>query len=231
LSGGKATFTTATLALGSHSITASYGGDTNFIASVSAILTQTVKPATTTTLSSSLNPSSYGQTVTFTATVSATSGTPTGAVTFKDGSTVLGTGTVTSGKATFTTTTLSAKIHSITAVYSGDSTFAGSTSSILSQTVNKASTSASVTSSLNPSVFGQSVTFAATVKPAASGTPTGAVTFKDGANTLGTGALSSGKASFSTTALAKGSHSITAVYAGDVNFTASTSSALTQAVN
>ena len=98
---------------------------------------------TTTTITSSQNPANYGASVTFTATVT-TAGTnaPTGTVTFDDGTTALGTGTLStvSGAqvATFATTTLSAGTHSITAVYGGDANNAGSTSSPLTQTINPA---------------------------------------------------------------------------------------------
>ena len=232
-SSAQATFATSALSVGSHTITASYGGDSTHATSTSAPLTQTVNPKTTptsTTLGSSQDPSVFDQAVTFTATVTATSGTPTGTVTFKDGTTTLGTGTLSAGKATFTTAALTVGTHSITGVYSGDTNFAGSTSSVLTQTVNKAASTTSVVSSVNPSGLGQSVTFTATVKPATSGTPTGTVTFKDGTTTLGTGTLGGGKATFTTSALALGSHSITASYGGDANFTASTSATLTQTV-
>ena len=100
------------------------------------------KAATTTTLTSSLNPSVVGQAVTFTATVSITDpvpGPPTGTVTFKDGTTTLGTGTLdASGVATFTTSTLAAGRHSIKATYNGDASFKTSTSAVLTQTVNRA---------------------------------------------------------------------------------------------
>src|SRR5207247_2342386 len=98
-------------------------------------------------------------------------------------------------------------------------------------------TTTSVVSSASPSVFGQSVTFSATVAPvpSGSGVPTGIVTFKDGANTLGTGTLSTSggvtTATFATGSLSKGSHSITAAYAGDTNFSSGTSPAVTQTVN
>jgi hypothetical protein len=186
--------------------------------------------ATSTTLASSLNPSTFGQSVTFTATVTATSGTPTGTVTFKDGTTTLGTGTLSGGKATFTTSTLAAGSHSITGVYGGDTNFAGSSSPAITQTVNRATSSTSLASSLNPSTFGAAVTFTATVT-STGGTPTGTVTFKDGTTTLGTGTLSGGKATFTTSTLAKGSHSIVAVYSGSVNYLGSTSPTLTQTVN
>jgi hypothetical protein len=130
-----------------------------------------------------VNPSVYGQSVTFTATVNPVApgaGTRTGTVTFKDG--CYGPrhrhGEC-SGQATFSTSALSISSHSITAEYAGDSNFNASTSSILNQTVNKADTTTSVSSSANPSVYGQSITFTATVSAVApgAGTSTGTVTF------------------------------------------------------
>jgi YVTN family beta-propeller protein len=98
--------------------------------------------------------------------------------------------------------------------------------------VTPAATSTSLASSLNPSNFAQIVTFTATVTSAAAGTPTGTVTFKDGVNSLGTVTLNaSGQASFSTAALSVGTHTITAVYGGSLNFATSTSAVLTQTVN
>jgi len=91
-------------------------------------------------------------------------------------------------------------------------------------------TSTTLASSQQPSILGQSVTFTATVTPAVAGAPTGTVTFKDGATTLGSSALSGGQATLATGALAIGSHLITAAYAGDTNFSASTSAASTQNV-
>ncbi len=102
--------------------------------STSSALTQTVNKANTTvTLASSANPSTYGSSVTFTATISPAAAT--GTVTFKDGSTTLGTGSVGSGKATFAISTLAAGSHSITAVYGGDANDNTGTSSALTQTV------------------------------------------------------------------------------------------------
>ena len=113
----------------------------------------------TVTVTSSPNPSSSGQSVTFTANVSGSSGTPTGKVTFYDGSIPLGNGTLSSSNATFATSALSVGSHSITGVYSGDSKYAGATSSALAQTVNGLSTSTSVSSTPNPSTYNQTVTF------------------------------------------------------------------------
>ena len=191
----------------------------------------TTKTATTTTLVSSLNPSVFGQSVTFTATVTASGGTPTGTVAFMNGTATLKTVTLSAGVAKFTSTTLTVGTHSITAVYNGSVTFATSTSSAVSQVVNKASTTTTLASSLNPSVFGQSVTLTATVKPQFTGTPAGTVTFKNGTATLKTVTLASGVASFSTTTLAAGTDLITAVYNGNVSFTTSSSTAVSQVVN
>ncbi|MGH9571296.1 MAG: Ig-like domain repeat protein, partial [Candidatus Angelobacter sp.] len=228
---GQATFSTSSLALGSQSITASYASDGNFAGSTSSVLTQTVnKAATTTVIASSINPSLAGQSVTFTATVSSSSGTPAGSVTFLDGATSLGVSALSAGQATFSTSSLAAGSHSITAAYAGTATFTASTSAALSQTVNKAVTTMVVASSANPVILGQSVTFTATVS-SSSGTPTGSVSFFDGATTLGSAALSAGTATFSTSSLALGSHAVTAGYQGNATFAGSTSAAVTQAVN
>jgi hypothetical protein len=231
---GKATFTTSGLSLGSHSITAIYAGGTNFFGSTSAALTQHVLAATSTSVAASVNPSVFGQTVIFTATVtSATPGTITGTVTFKNGAIVLGSGVVSGGKATFSTSALIIGIHSITGIYSGDATYATSTSPALSHTVNKAASKTTMTSSVDPSVFGQAVQFTATVTAVApgAGTPTGTVTFKNGLVVVGSGTLVSGKATFSTSALTVGAHSITATYNGGIDFNTSLSSPVTQTVN
>jgi prepilin-type N-terminal cleavage/methylation domain-containing protein len=228
LGGGQATYATSSLSQGSHSITAVYSGDAQYNQSTSSIWTQTVNQASSsTTVSSSQNPSTYGSSITFTAMVIPSSAT--GTVTFKDGGTTLGSGTLSSGQATYTTTVLSVGSHSITAVYSGDTNDASSASSALSQTVNKGSTTITLSSSANPAATGQSVTFTAMVSPT---TATGTVTFKDGGTTLGTVTLSGGIATYSTASLsvAGSPHSITAAYGGDTNDAGSTSSVLSQIV-
>ncbi len=212
---------------GAHGGTA--GGTTG--GTVFEIVPSTTKASTTTTLSSSVNPSTFGQSVVFTATVTASSGTPSGTVTFKNGTATLKTVSLSAGVAKYTNTTLAVGTNSITAVYNGSASFATSTSTVVSQVVNKASTTTTLASSQNPSVFGQSVTFTATVKPQFSGTPAGTVTFKNGTVTLGTVALSGGVAKYTTATLAVGTHSITAVYNGNTSFTTSTSAALSQVVN
>jgi Big-like domain-containing protein len=225
---GVATLSTSALSVGTHQLTATYNGDANYSTSTSSALTQTVNSgatATTTSVVSSDNPSVYGDSVKFTATINFSSAT--GSVTFKDGATSLGTISVVSGQASLSTSSLAGGSHSITAVYSGDGSFAGSTSLAFPQTVNKASTTTVLTSSPNPSKHGQTVTFTATITPS---TATGTVSFFDGSTLLGTGTLSGGKATFATSRLSVGTHSITANYGGDGNYSTSPSAVLTETV-
>src|SRR5205814_1032967 len=114
-------------------------------------LTQMVNRASTTTaISSSVNPSTVGQSVVFTATVSSSAGVATGSVTFSDGSTVLGTVALFNGAAKLTVASLTAGGHSIVATYSGDTNFNASGSTTLAQTVNKVTTTTSLSASANP---------------------------------------------------------------------------------
>jgi len=125
-------------------VTATYRGDANFLGSSAGPLAQTVtRAASAVHLASSLNPSAFGQTVTFSATVVATapgSGTPTGPVSFFDGSSLMGTASLSNGVATLSTSSLPVNNHRVTASYGGDSNFTPSTSSVVSQVVNNAAT-------------------------------------------------------------------------------------------
>ncbi len=194
-----------------------------------AVGTSPLKP-TTTVVTSSANPSSYGQPVTFTASISGGSGL-TGTVTFYDGGASIGTGSVSGTTATLTTSSLGSGVHSISAVYGGNSVFSESVSPAISQTVSTigAVTTTALTSSINPSLTGATVKFVATVTSSLSGI-TGSVTFKDGTTTLATVALASGSASYSTSSLAAGTHSNTAVYGGSSTLAPSTSPPLSQRV-
>lgn len=236
LSGGVATLATSSLAVGSHSISAVYAGDSNFQGSTSNTVAQVVNKASANqVLSSSANPSVFGQSVMFTATLTAVApgaGTPTGTETFSDGATTLGTPTLNGGAASVSSNALSVGPHAIAATYGGDSNFQG-TAGTLPQTVNKAATTTLLGSAANPAVFGQTITFTATVTAVApgAGTPSGTVMFMDGVTSLGSAPLSGGVATLMDAALAVGSHSITASYNGDTDFTSSTSVALPQTVN
>ena len=238
VSSGSAQFTTSSLAPGSHSITAAFSGSTDFAASTSAALTETVNQiATTTTLASSVNPALAGQSVTFTATIQVGAGNSAiGTITFLDGSTTLGTASISNNSAQFTTITLAAGSHAITAAYGGSTTFAGSTSSALTETVNQSSTTTTLVSNLNPATFGQAVPFVATVQTASGGPATGTVTFYDGSAALGTATVTNNGSQHNVALVSfagflGGTHTITASYSGDANYTASSSSALTQTIN
>jgi autotransporter-associated beta strand protein len=202
---------------------------------------------TTISVTSSANPSAFGQLVTFTATVSAPAGAgyAVGSVTFAEetatGEKVLGTAPLVKGKAVFQTSTLAVGSHPIQVHYGGSASppylpAVEGPASRLVQIVHKATTATGLISSFNPSTFGQAVTFTAAVSVVSpgQGIPTGTVTFKDGATVLATVNLqvSGGLAvaSFTTSSLSVGTHHITAVYNGDVSFQTSVSAILTQTV-
>jgi hypothetical protein len=215
-SAGVATLATSALIVRKHIIKATYAGDGTFNKS-SGIVTQVVNGyPTSTSLLDSLNPSIYGQAVTFTATVTGTGSVPpTGTVAFTWSDYTIGTATLnSSGVATFTTSTLNADSFPMTAVFKGDADNLGSTSAIVNQVVEQATSSATLTSSPNPSSLGEAVTFTAQIT-----SPTvpakGPVTFTAGKTVLGTVELAGGKAKLTTSSLPAGSNTITVTYVGD----------------
>lgn len=234
---GVATFTTAALSVGVHSLTAAYSGDTLHFASTSTAISQTVNEATATALTTSGSPATLGAPVTFTATVSTPNGggvMPDGTVIFMDGGNALGTVALTGTTASYTTSTLPDGINAITAVYSGDpaNNILGSTSAALNQDVLAGSTVV-LQSSANPSTYGTAVTFTAAVTASGSVAPSGTVVFLDGATQIGSTTLAgtTGVATLTTSALAAGSHAITASYKGDTNDGAGVSTPISQVVN
>jgi hypothetical protein len=233
ISGTQAAWTPSTpLSVGSHKIVAVYGTDPSFSGSTSAVLTQLVTRAgTTTTVSSSSNPSFAGQLVIFTATVTPQAVgqvQPTGQVQFLVNGALKATAALDStGHATFTTGTLAVGSYTITATYLGNVNSAPSTAQAITQTVQTTGTAADTTtigSSLNPAVFGQAVTFTATVTPAnpALGTLNGFVTFLLNGKAQTTIPISNGQASWTPTSLAVGSYKVTAQYSGDLVYATST---------
>jgi hypothetical protein len=239
LSGGKATLTTSSLPAGTNAIAASYAGNSTFNVSTSSPVSVTVTTATTnttTTLSASAASINQGAPVTFTAHVQQASGTgtPTGAVTFYDGSAAIGTSSLSAGSASVTISTLPVGSDSITAEYSGTTGFKQSTSSAVTVNVNSAvvSTSTKLVTSASTIAQNSAVTFTATVtQSTGSTTPTGTVTFYNGATALGSAALSSGVATISTSALPVGTDSISAAYSGTVSFNASSSNVVSITVD
>ena len=172
--------------------------------------------------------------MTLTATVSSGFGIASGMVTFEDFGTSIGSAALnSSGVATLSTTSLSQGPHSLVASYSGDSAHFASASQALAQIVKTAqqtATSIQVAPSANPVIATltapHQVTLTATVTPGA-GSATGIVTLYDGARVLGTAMLdNNAQAELPTTALNVGGNSVTAVYAGDANFSACISAAV-----
>lgn len=162
LTSGTASLTTTALPTGTDSITAAYSGDTDFSGSTSSPVSEAVEKAKSyAKLTSSVNPSTFGQSAILTATVTGQfGGTATGTVTFSNGSTSLGTASLSGNSAGLTTTALPVGTDSITAVYSGDPNFAGSTSNAVTQVVNTPPSAATPTFSVPAGTYtaAQSVT-------------------------------------------------------------------------
>jgi len=143
VSAGQAKFTTSTLTVGDHVLTANYSGNANF-AAASITRTETIKSQATPTvaITSSVNPSNVGQSVTFTVIVTPPTGSTAatgGSVTLKDGDTVIGTNTFSNTGTSFTTSSLAAGTHNLTATYNGNASYASATGT-LTQTVKTTTT-------------------------------------------------------------------------------------------
>jgi hypothetical protein len=169
---------------------------------------------TTITLASSVNPARFGEEVTFTATIS--NGSAPGTVTFKDGSSTLGTAPIQAGVATFRTSALPVGSRSITAVYAGSVAFGGSTSPALAQTIGKGATRTALTATPDAARSGQRVTLKATVfvLAPASAMASGRVSFYDNGVLLRNATVENGRAQVDVV-LSTGAHDIRATYNGD----------------
>jgi hypothetical protein len=174
ISGGQATYSTSSLAVNVHSITAVYGGDSNYTGSTSSALSQTITQATSTvSVGASAAVVGAGQAVTFTATVTSSTGiAATGTVTFKEGSATVGTGTLSSGQASFGTSSLTPGSHNIVAVYGGDGNVQGNTSSAVNVLVDSltVTTPQSLSVNENSSGAGNVLTGASATITAVAGT-------------------------------------------------------------
>jgi hypothetical protein len=190
--------------------------------------------SSTTSLKVSSASSSVGGPVTLSAkvVVPGGSGVPTGAVSFYQGSTLLGTGSLaTNGEATLSTSALPIGTSSLTADYSGDDVFGPSTSGAVTHFVG-AAVSVSIYSSVPNAYTGEQIVFSATVTgaPDVFGTPTGTVTFKDGSKSVGTVALTGGGDAGLATSLPTGMASVTAVYNGNADYSSGSSARLVEPV-
>lgn len=238
--GAKATLQISTLAAGTHTIVASYAGDDDYNASESAPKDHQVIPGaavvgTSVVVSSSANPSTYGQNISFTAQVTADdASSPSGAVQFSvDGTDVGDPVEVVDGQAQSPTLASPAPgDHTVIAAFVGNPGYSNS-GDFLAQTVQDAKVSVDLSSSHPSSSYGQAVTFTADVAALDPNleTPTGHVQFRvDGVALGGAVALSGGSAtSPSISTLAPGTHTVTAVYGGNTLFEGETAT-LTQSV-
>ena len=231
LAGGTAALTTSSLAKGTHTIKASYGGDATFKASYKTVSQVVSLYSSSVVVSSNLDPTIFGQAVSFTAVVTSQGpSVPSGTVTFKNGTVSLGSVALNAnGVATLTKSTIGAGSNNITAWYNGDAQTNKSTSNTLVQLISPAATFTGLVSSIDPALAGQPVTFTARVTSPTT-VPTGKVTFYDGTTVLAEVTLGGGKAIYTTYSLIVGSHYISAVYGGTPNIIGSNSATILQTV-
>lgn len=243
LSSGVATYTTSALPPGTDTVTAAYSGSTSYSsATTNGVVTVVTQGPDTLAIALS-SPSTVSLatpvTITGTVTVGALGPAPTGTVSLFDGNTSIAS-TALSGNApaavTFTVNTASQPLapgaHTFGLKYAGSTQWAASTASAAPVTVTQAVTTTQLSSSAESVTAGASVTLTAAVaSTVTSPAPTGTVQFVDGTTSLGTPvAVSGGSATYTTTTLSAGTHSITAVYSGDANFASSTSAALSESI-
>ena len=218
---GNASFSTASLSLGGHSLQASYAGDTlHATASASAFEVVSSGYSTMVTLNSSPNPSSSGQPVTFAARVTSPTGTPTGTVQFLDGNILLGNVALDpGGNAGFSTASLGAGTHRVTATYNPTGGYAGSSASV-SQVVNGLPARAMLTATPLSLHAGDPVTITVAVSAGSgTGTPTGSVSISSNGSPLGTSVLgANGATTLAISSLPTGTNALTCTYSGDAVF-------------
>jgi len=216
----------AVIVLNGFSFQISYaGGDGNDVV-------LRVVQATSAALSQGTNQSVFGQSVTLTAVVTSSAGTPTGTVFFTANGVSLGTAPLVNGVAAIASTAMQTGTNNVVAAFHGTGVFADTTSNFVSHVVVRGQTAVTVTSDRQDTTFGATVRFTAAVSPVApaAGAPTGMVNFFADGVAIGTGQLAAGTATLETSALHAGLSSITATYAGDANFAASTAFAVQQNV-
>lgn len=213
VSGSTATLSTSSLAIGAHSLTATFApADANNVdGSSSSAVALDIVPATTTTLTAPAGPVDFGSAVTLNATVDPA--VASGSVKFLDSSVVLATVPVTAGSAAFSTSNLDSGVHSLSAEFvpADPTAYGASTSTVAGLTVKPQTTTVSVQSVPSGSVIqGNAASFTAMLTPASAA---GSVVFSDAGTPLSSGiTVSAGKATFTTRMLAPGEHSITAAF-------------------
>lgn len=241
LNNGVFSLTVSSLSVGAHAFQANFLGGSvgsdSYSPSSSGVSNLTINKADTSIILFSISPSPsvYGTGFDLSATLSGYPtgpgvALPTGKIQFKEGTTVLGEGSLQNNNnvltASFTVTgqTLDPGAHPITAVYVGDDNYKSSSAGPLTHSVEKALSFTTLTAAPNPSKYGQAVDLSASVQSLSSGagTPTGTVIFREvfdfGFNDLGSAQLSGGTAGITVDSLSGGLHNLAAVYNGSIYF-------------
>ena len=235
---GSVVFDVSGLLPGTRTLQARFAGSSGFVASASAPVTHVVNPAASnTTLSVTPSPSTYGQVVTLIARVVTLLGSPaTGAVQFRDGTTVLGTAILSpqgdAAVAVLSSAHLHAGSHQVSADYLGSPTVAPSTSPVVTTSVAASATTVQLVTSPNPSRTGEAVAMRATVSAVTpgGGIPSGVVEFYIGTTRIGTAALVNGTGTVAISSLKSGKHQVQARYLATQNHAASASPLLLHTV-
>jgi hypothetical protein len=220
---GQAQLTVTLATPGTHSITASYGGDANIPSGTSNVLAEAVQVNSSTSISGSPNPSIFGHSVTLTATI-AGSGNASGTVTFNNNGSFLGSASVIGNTAALTMNNLAIGYYTITANYSGDGTNLPSTTSTPYYLVVNDLTQATTSVINPPTIVGVNHLVRAFQVQVQGSQPTGQVTISEGTTVLATAPLAYDSASGNYYALINtlklttlGQHTLTAQYGGDSN--------------
>jgi len=235
---GRATFGSAILSKGVHTVSALYSGSLIYSASASENLYQIIidnsQRTTSTTLTTSKNPVLIGKPVTFTAQVEGSSQQEVkGSVTFYVNNSAQATVKLVNGQASLTLSNLMQGLNSVQAVYEGNKLYAGSGSNTISELVilpQKIATTVKLTSSLNPALVNQLIKFTATIKSSSQNTPQGNVAFLINGSLFAQVPLVNGQATFQTAGLTPGKYEIQAVYLGNEIYQASLSNTLIQLI-
>lgn len=240
-----ASYTLSNIAMGTHTVQATYSGDSNYASATSPVVTIVAsKGSTVTNVTASPptltpnTPEALTATVLPASSVTGVTAAITGTVAFYDGTTLLGQATVSNNSATLSGVTLADNVsHSITAVYSGDSNWLGSTSALLPLAATTLPDTVVLTSNSSVAQPGAAIVLTATVTPNAlppangEANPTGTVIFYQGTTVIGTASLTpstgdSSTATLSIQNLPGGQDALTAYYEGDQYFNSATSNSL-----
>lgn len=229
---GVASFTTGSLAVGMHAITATYNGTADFDPSTSAVLNTNVAKANSTTTLTAPGSSINSQPIVLSAHVLTSApgvASPVGVVRFFDGTTLIGSANLSGGVAQLVVSTLAPGVHSLTAMYLGDGELNASQSAASTINVDPASTATQLVGPIGPLAVGTYATFHATVGSVspASGVPNGFINFQVNGVVMATVPVVNGGATFTLTPSYPGSmQTVTAVFVGNAGYRTSTSQSL-----